>query len=82
MELKLHLYSITWVTSILKPDGPGTLLEPGTCNLEPGSWNLELIASSLELGTWSLERGAFNLELGTWKLEHLDLHTPTFDAKV
>ena len=29
MELKLHLYSITWVTSILKPKDP-----------ESGTWNL------------------------------------------
>ena len=51
MELKLHLYSITWVASILKPMDPGTLLVPGTCNLEPGSYNLELRA-------WNLEPGA------------------------
>ena len=37
MELKLHLYSITWVTSVLKPNEPGS----ATWNLDFGTWNLE-----------------------------------------
>ena len=37
MELKLHLYSITWVTSALKPNEPGS----ATWNLDFGTWNLE-----------------------------------------
>ena len=49
MELKLHLYSITWVASILKPMDPGTLLELGlrTWSFEPGTWNLELEPGAL-----------------------------------
>ena len=44
MELKLHLYSITWVTSMLKPSDPGSVI-----------WNLELGLWHLEHGTWMLK---------------------------
>ena len=47
MELKLHLYSITSVTSILKPEDP-----------ESGTWN-----PSVELGRWHLEHGTWMLKL-------------------
>ena len=52
MELKLHLYSITWVTSILKPKGPGCEiwdLEHGTRTLAPGTWNVDAKAQ----GNWT-----------------------------
>ena len=42
MELKLHLYSITWVTSMLKP----------------GIWNLELGTWALGRGTWHVSAKA------------------------
>ena len=50
MELKLHLYSITWVTSILKPKGPGCEiwdLELGTWTLAPGTWNVDAKAQRI-----------------------------------
>ena len=37
MELKLHLYSITWVTSVLKPNEPGS----ATWNLDFRTWSME-----------------------------------------
>ena len=37
MELKLHLYSIAWVTSVLKPNEPGS----ATWNLDFRTWNME-----------------------------------------
>ena len=52
MELKLHLDSITLVTSILKPKNPesGTWnLERGTRTLAPGTWNVDAKAR----GNWT-----------------------------
>ena len=47
MELKLHLYSITWVTSMLKPSDPVSVI-----------WNLELGAWTLAPGTWNVDAEA------------------------
>ena len=45
MELKLHLYSITW-----------NFVEDKAWNLEPGTWNLDFGTWNLRnLKTWSLD---------------------------